>query len=274
MGDTNMGARLLVTTPPCSLSLFFVLSRPPPLSHTPGVDTHIWGLDYSFLREAALRRQKQKTLFLIGGVDRDVTALDDPQYFSLMEPLPLGFLSATFFEETDDGVEGSSSSPSSRVERSEADLKRIINSMARALAEKMKATEPARFPESVDDLVSSLALHETSMRMVIHYRKVMEIQRRMYLDGKHSFTNSPNSLVRVQQYMSLLDAVMQEILNWSMGGSTEATAAGAAAVPSAAGAAGGGGGGGKGMGAGGKGMVPGSKGKAKTSGAKKGGGFG
>jgi hypothetical protein len=273
MGDTNMGARLLVTTPPCSLSLFFVLSRPPPLSHTPGVDTHIWGLDYSFLREAALRRQKQKTLFLIGGVDRDVTALDDPQYFSLMEPLPLGFLSATFFEETDDGVEGSSSS-SSRVERNEADLKRIINSMARALAEKMKATEPARFPESVDDLVSSLALQETSMRMVIHYRKVMEIQRRMYLDGKHSFTNSPNSLVRVQQYMSLLDAVMQEILNWSMGGSTEATAAGAAAVPSAAGAAGGGGGGGKGMGAGGKGMVPGSKGKAKTSGAKKGGGFG
>jgi hypothetical protein len=191
-----------------------------------------------------------------------------------MEPLPLGFLSSTLLEETDDAVEGSSSSSSSssRVERSEVDLKRIIDSMARALAEKMKAAEPARFHESVDDLVASLALQDTSMRMVIHYRKVMEIQRRMYLDGKHSFTNAPNSLVRVQQYMSLLDAVMQEILNWSMGASTEATAAAAAAVPS--GAAGGGGGGGKGMGAGGKGMVPGSKGKAKTSGAKKAGGFG
>ena len=47
-------------------------------------DTHIWGLDYSFLREAALRRQKKKTLFSIGGVDRDVTALDASQYFSLM----------------------------------------------------------------------------------------------------------------------------------------------------------------------------------------------
>ena len=37
------------------------------------------------------------------------------------------------------------------------------------------------------------------------------------MDGKYSFTNAPNSLVRVQQYMAMLDAVMQDILNWSMG---------------------------------------------------------
>ena len=85
---------------------------------------------------------------------------------------------------------------------------------------------------------------------------------------RHSFTNAPNSLVRVQQYMALLDGVMQEILNWSMG-AEENVVPGVASAPSAAVAVGGGG---KGMGAGGKGMGGGAKGKAK--GGKKAGGFG
>ena len=56
--------------------------------------------------------------------------------------------------------------------------------------------------------------------------------------------------MRVQQYMALLDGVMQEILNWSMG-AEENVVPGVASAPSAAVAVGGGG---KGMGAGGKGM--------------------
>jgi len=49
----------------------------------------------------------------------------------------------------------------------------IVDSMARALAAKMKAAEPERFEQPAEELVSSLALPETCMRIVLHYRKVV-----------------------------------------------------------------------------------------------------
>ena len=77
----------------------------------------------------------------------------------------------------------------------------------------------------------------------------MEIQRRMYLDGKHALTPAPNSLVRVQHYMTLLDGVMQSMIQWSSG-APAASAASQVVSPAAAVGISGGGGGGKGMGGG------------------------
>ena len=225
---------------------------------TIGLDTHIWGLDYSFLREVALRRQKQKTLFHVGGADRDVTSLAHEVYFGLMEPLPLGFLSVELLA-AEEGAQGS------RADRGDAALKEIVEGMALGLAGKMKAAEPERFSEAAEALVETLELREVCMQSVLHYRKVMEVQRRMYLDGKHAITPSPNSLVRVQHYMSLLDNVMQQMLGWSMGGADAgaATATVSAPAAAAAGAAGGSSGKGKGMGMGMGGSKGGKKGKKK-----------
>ena len=115
----------------------------PSLHLTIGLDTHIWGLDYAFLREVALRRQKMKTLFQLTGVDRDATALDSALYFSLTEPLPLGFLSSSLLH-----TRPLPSPPRSRLAQGEADLQVIIESMTASLAAKIKAAEPQRFTES------------------------------------------------------------------------------------------------------------------------------
>jgi hypothetical protein len=111
-------------------------------------------------------------------------------------------------------------------------------------------------------LIEKLDLSAACQQAVLHYRKVVEIQRRMYLDGKHALTPAPNSLLRVQHYMTLLDGVMQSMIQWSSGASA-APAASQVVPPAAAAGISGGGGGGKGMGGGGA-----SKDKAK---GKKGG---
>ena len=184
-------------------------SREASVHLTVGLDTHIWGLDYAFVRELALRRQKQKTLFHLGGTDRDATALEKSVFLSLLQPLPLGFLGSALLSHEP--------ATASRLERAEADVQAIVNTMAEALAAKMIAAEPDRFVDEVSVLVDSLHLRSACAQIVLHYRKVMDIQRRMYLDGKHALTPAPSSLARAQNYMSLLDGAMQDLLNWSAG---------------------------------------------------------
>ena len=189
--ETNLAAGQLLYIPagfPHTTDTLDQASADPSVHLTIGLDTHIWGLDYSTLRELcvtpvppplprppilslpppspsrlpapvppvataapwicphatsvalrgcseegacatsrALRRQKQKTLFNIGGTDRDATGLERDVYFALMEPLPLGFLSG--------GVLGEGGmAEGSRAERGEADLGLVTSHMALELA--------------------------------------------------------------------------------------------------------------------------------------------
>jgi len=196
---------------------------------TIGIDTHIWGLTYAYMRQCALQRAGQKITYN----DREATSMSSEDYLLINEPLPLGFLAADIIPKDP------SQASLSRTQRQAASARAVTEHMALELAKRMIACEKARFEgTSAEELVDKFQLRQAAVRFVQHYQRVMGIQRRMYLDGKIGISAAPSTLMRVQQYMGMLDAAMEELIAWSQGRDQPVAAAAAPVAAPAASVAG------------------------------------
>jgi len=235
----------------------------PSVHLTVGIDTHLWGLSYSRMREVALDR---------AGMSRgkQLTLRPADSWSLLHQPLPLGFLAAPMLTSLCDAGR-SATIPLHTAQHT------LCQAMALELAKRLRAVEPERWGAAeeegaADSLIRELGLDEAAERLVDHHRRLLGRQRSMYTDAAAPQPTTADGLqytlggrerkLRVSGLMSemdALDAAMEGLEAWSRG--EEADGGGGAT------GFGGGGMGGGGLGGGGKGK--GAKGKAKGKGKRK-----
>lgn len=171
------------------------LVEEPSVHLTLGVDTHLWGLSFLRMREAALERKKKSPLFEGRLIP---TALDVEAYFRLQSPLPLGFLAAPHVAESADPAEA------------------LAKHMAADLARRMVDVEPERWQEYAEEplgLAELLDLESVAKRFVQHHQQVMTGCYSLCQGAALGATLPSNAapLERARPLMAIMDAAMDSL---------------------------------------------------------------
>eukprot|EP00607_Mallomonas_marina_P007498 CAMPEP_0182417090 /NCGR_PEP_ID=MMETSP1167-20130531/1504_1 /TAXON_ID=2988 /ORGANISM="Mallomonas Sp, Strain CCMP3275" /LENGTH=355 /DNA_ID=CAMNT_0024590385 /DNA_START=370 /DNA_END=1437 /DNA_ORIENTATION=+ len=157
-----------------------VSTEDPSVHLTVGVDTHIWRLSYSALREAVLAKNNMKDKIT-------ATKLKDEVYWSLQDCLPVGFLQSP------------------------------MRSMSAGLASRLRAVEPSRWEseQTAEELAAALGVEEVEMKFRMHHRRVTDIFRKMYADVAFKMTpvQMDLSFFRSKPYFDELETYMGEFLS-------------------------------------------------------------
>ena len=155
---------------------------------TIGLDTHIWGLNYASLRAGALARAQ-----LPDGLNVHTLPADD--YWQMMGiPPSVGFL-----------------------DRHRAESEAAV---ASELARCSRLAEPTRWADASDDeLMETLDTRGVEEQLARHTRRLLDVQRAMYLDAARNIRpgppgGAPVSIFRVQEHMAKLEAAMEDHVQW------------------------------------------------------------
>ena len=231
----------------------------PSVHLTVGIDTHLWGLSYSKLREVALSRAREAPT-LPGGLP--LTSLPLPAWSRLHQPLPLGFLSAPILAPLCVGGRAAAVGLD--------DAKRALSSaIALDLARRMVDAEPDRWGGDDADAVADggeaaeaaakalvederLGLCDAAERLISHHQSVLGVQATMYRraadpppgssssaeaavgDGVAVPRTAEHVMDGLMSQMDLLDAHMGSLDGWGRGVEAPVVAAPVAAAPEAA----------------------------------------
>eukprot|EP01041_Mallomonas_annulata_P005431 gene5431-10893_t len=169
-----------------------VSSTEPSVHLTVGLDTHIWGITYTYLRNALLARNSLPDKVQTAKLDPDV-------YWSLQDCLPLGFLQASTSTDT----------------------------MSIEIGKRLRAAEPGRWPlpsppgaagseteeasAAAAALALSLGITEEEIKFRQHHRIVTDIFRKMYADVAFKMTpvQMDLSFFRSKPYFTQLENTME-----------------------------------------------------------------
>lgn len=166
----------------------------PSVHLTLNVDSHIWALTYDGARRVALARAREADGVRMRGLPLS-------QYLSWQDTLPVGFR-ARLARRAGEGGEAE--------ERAAAAL------LSRELAGRLWGAQPERW-QSTEAAAAALGLDACAERMALHARELLDVQRRLYLDGALELTPTPHgvSLFRVRPYLDELEATMAALSAWA-----------------------------------------------------------
>lgn len=152
---------------------------------TLGVDTHLWGLTWANMREKALIRAKLPPTLASG---LPITSLPPDRCFLLHSPLPFGFAASQLHT-------GSTTA----------------EALAGELASRLARAEPERWADA-ETVAAQLPLRETAERMLVHYERVLELQRGMY---KRAVEGVKGVQEKMFEDMDALDEATQSFADWA-----------------------------------------------------------
>eukprot|EP00960_Hanusia_phi_P016986 499560-Hanusia_phi.AAC.4 len=151
------------------------------------------------MRASALSRKKLPVL-IEGSFDINKLELD--QWLSLHSPLPLGFASLPVLS----GTEGSKEESSNL----------LCKHVAQELARRMLQAEPRRWANfDQDSLVDELDLLAVAHRYILHYLRIMAIERKVYADATYQIREISHPVERAQPYLDEFKLAMEELSLWS-----------------------------------------------------------
>ncbi|KAG8459525.1 hypothetical protein KFE25_012860 [Diacronema lutheri] len=179
----------------------------PSLHLTLNVDTHIWALTYDSARRVALARAREADAVR----PRELPLAN---YLRWQDTLPVGFCAPPPAAEASGGAARGADVDAARAP--------LIAQISRELGARLCEAEPERWGASAtaaaaDDALARLGLNECAARMAEHAAALVDVQRRLYIDGALELTPTPHgvSLFRVRPYLDELEGVMGALSAWA-----------------------------------------------------------